>query len=394
MCVRTFDLYVYARIISKGLAGVLPRFQAKHSENQSKGYAIILSHMHQVQFDQANALSFSATSNSQSSLTFDPTKSESAKSQAESLSGYSAVSITSALDPSREYSRPSTADGSTYTTNTARSMDIKSAGASQKTLLRTLMSLDQSGWSNASRTPSVGSISRPATAHGDKHQAAKFSATVEKSQTEGPRTLAQVEMHLHLMRQRASNISRDYSKLASLSSMLTLQRQYNITVQNLESENNMILALVDKIIHGGSTQKVLAAIKQLKPIMQMMQVPLFERMPLAQFSESDVDHVKAEIQVIVDRLSETSKQKLYPSSFTPWNTDPSETWVSDKASLLIEVIDQQLDTVGDEILGDVMRLYDVNQKLTRVVSELAAQTFILSSLDSCRVCGLKGKMMS
>ena len=323
--------------------------------------------MPQVQFGKANALSFSATGNSQSSLTFDPTKSETARSQAESLSGYSAVSITSALDPSREYSRPSTADGSTYTTNTARSMDIKSAGASEKTLLRTLMSLDQSGWSNASRTPSVGSISRPATAHGDKHQAAKFSATVETSQTEGPRTLAQVEMHLHLMRQRASNISRDYSKLASLSSLLTLRRQYNITVQNLESENNMILALVDKIIHGGSTQKVLAAIKQLKPIMQMMQVPLFERMPLAQFSESGVDHLKAEIQVIVDRLSETSKEKLHPSSFIPWNTDPSDTWVSDKASLLIDVIDQQLDTVGDEILGDVMRLYDINQKLTRLV---------------------------
>ena len=323
--------------------------------------------MPQVQFDNANGPNFSATLNSQSSPSFDMLKSaESARSQVESLSGYSAVSIKSALDESREYSRPSTADGSTYTTNTARSMDIKSA-ASQRTLLRSLMSLDQSGWSNSTRTPSVGSVSRPATAHGDKHQAAKFKATVEKSQTEGPRTLAQVELHLHSLRQRASSISRDYSKLASLSSLLTLQRQYSITVQNLESENKMILSLVDKVIQGGSTQKILAAIKQLKPIMQMMQTPLFERMPLAQFSESDVDHVKAEIQVIVDRLSETSKEKLHPSSFIPWNTDPSDTWVSDKASLLIDVIDQQLDTVGDEILGDVMRLYDINQKLTRLV---------------------------
>jgi hypothetical protein len=61
---------------------------------------------------------------------------------------------------------------------------------------------------------------------------------------------------------------------------------------------------------------------------------------------------------------------VHASSFIPWNTDPSETWVSDKASLLSEVIDQQYDIVGDEILRDVMQLYDINQKLTRLVISL------------------------
>lgn len=298
----------------------------------------------------------------------DPKKST--LSQIESSPGYSAVSITSALDSSREYSRPSTANESTFTTNTAHSMALKSS-KSDASMVRTLMTLNSispPGWGSTPRNPSaVGSVSRLATAHGDKHQAAQFKTATNRAQTEGPRTLAQVHLHLGSMRQRASDISKDYSKLTCLSSLLTIQRQYNIALQNLESENKMILTLVDKIIQGGSAQKVLSAIKQLKPVMQMMQSPLIDRMPFARFAESCTDHVKEEVQSICSRLSETSKQQVHASAFIPWNTDPSETWVSDKALLLTEVIDQQLDAVGDEILGDVMKLYDVNQKLTRMV---------------------------
>ena len=292
-------------------------------------------------------------------------------SMAEYSPGYSALPIRSTLDQSRDYSRPMTGDDSTYTTNTARSIALQSARA-DTSMVRTLISLNSLTPLVSSTTPSrvpaaVGCVRRLATAHGDKHQAAQFRTATESAQTAGPRTLAQVEMHLGRMRLRASEVSRNHAKLASLSSLLTLQRQYVIGLQNLESENKMILSLVDKVIQGGSTQKVLSAIKQLKPIMQMMQTPLIDRMPFAQFNESCMDQVKAEIQSICDKLSETSKQPVHASSFIPWNTNPSETWVSDKASLLTEVINQQYDVVGDEILGDIMRLYDINQKLTRMV---------------------------
>jgi hypothetical protein len=296
----------------------------------------------------------------------------SSKSPAEYLPGHSAISITSTLIPSRDYSRLPTADDSAFTTNTARSLSLKSA-RSDTSMVRTLMShnsLSPLASSGApSRSPAAsGCVRRLSTTHGDKHQASQFKVATERAQMAGPRTLAQVEMHLASMRQRASEVSRSYSKLASFSSLLTLQRQYTIGLQNLESENKMILSLVDKVIQGGSTQKVLSAIKQLKPIMQMMQTPLIDRMPFANFNESCMDYVKKEIQTICDKLSETSKQPVHASSFIPWNTDPSETWVSDKASLLNEIIDQQYDVVGDEVLGDVMQLYDINQKLTRMVS--------------------------
>jgi hypothetical protein len=315
-----------------------------------------------------------------SHATFDPTKST--QPQIDFSPGYSAVSITSALDSSREYSRPSTSDETTFTTNTARSIASKST-KSDVSIMRTLMSINAISpvsLGSAPRTPYiVGSVQRLATAHGDKHQAAQFKAATDRAQTEGPRTLAQVEMHLGIMRQRASDISKSYAKLTSLSSLLTLQRQYSIALQNLESENKMILSLVDKVIQGGSTQKVLSAIKQLKPIMQMMQSPLIDRMPFAQFNQSCTDHVKEEIQNICVRLSETSKQKVHASSFIPWNTEPSETWVSDKAMLLTQIIDQQLDAVGDQVLGDVMKLYDVNQKLTRMVRR-CVHAFVVVSL--------------
>lgn len=298
----------------------------------------------------------------------------STKNPAEYLPGHSEISIRSTLDSTRDYSRPPTADDSAYTTNTARSMSLKSA-RSDTSLVRTLMSLNSlsplASSSTPSRTPAArGVVPRLSTTHGDKHQAAQFRAATDRAQTAGPRTLAQVEMHLSNMRQRASEVSRNYSKLASFSSLLTLQRQYSIGLQNLESENKMILSLVDKVIQGGSTQKVLSAIKQLKPIMQMMQTPLIDRMPFAKFNDSCMDLVKKEIEITCDKLSETSKQPVHASSFIPWNTDPSETWVSDKASLLSEVIDQQYDIVGDEILRDVMQLYDINQKLTRLVISL------------------------
>jgi hypothetical protein len=294
------------------------------------------------------------------------------------------MSIKSALDSSREYSKSSAADESTFTTNTARSIAIQSA-RSDASMLRTVMSvnsLDKSGWSSAPRTPAVGCVPRLATPHGDKQQSSKFKSAIGRAQTEGPRTLAQVELHLGHMRRRASQVSRDYAKLTSLSTLLTLQRQYSIALQGLESENKMILSLVDKVIQGGSAQKVLSAIKQLKPIMQMMQSPLIDRLPLARFSESCVENVKAEIHAITDRLSETSQIKVHASSFIPWNTDPSDAWVSDTASLLCEVIDRQLDPVGDEILEDVMSLYEVNQKLTRMVTQLPhIQPLMCCSLD-------------
>jgi hypothetical protein len=309
----------------------------------------------------------------------------SAKSAAAEYSpGHSAISIRSTLDPSRDYTRPPTAENSTYTTNTARSMSLKSA-RSDTSMVRTLMSLDSLSplalSCTPSRTPAAGGgVRRLSTTHGDKHQAAEFKAATDRAQLAGPRTLAQVEMHLGIMRQRTSEISKNYSKLVGLSSILTLQRQYTIGLQNLESENKMILSLVDKVIQGGSTQKVLSAIKQLKPIMQMMQTPLVDRMPFAKFNESCTDLVKKEIQMICDKLSETSKQPVHASSFIPWNTDPSDTWVSDKASLLNEVINQQYDVVGDEILSDVMQLYDINQKLTRMVTKLHMTTLILAHL--------------
>lgn len=302
--------------------------------------------------------------------------------QAEYSTGYSAASITSALDPSLEYSKPSSANETGFTSNTARSMNLKSS-KSDASMVRTLMSLNSlPGPSSESRIPSeVGNVIRIATAHGDKSQAAQFKSATHRAQTEGPRTLAQVEMHLSTMRFRASDISKNYAKLTSLSCLLTMQRQYNIGLQTLESENKMILSLVDKVIQGGSTQKVLSAIKQLKPIMQMMQAPLIDRMSFARFNESCLDTIKSEIQSICQKLSETSKQQVHASSFIPWNTDPLDTWVSDKASLVTEVIDQQFDAVGDEILEDVMALYNINQKLSRMVRQNPVCRLTLSHLS-------------
>ncbi len=323
-----------------------------------------------------------------------PCSEKSTKSQVEHSPGYSSLSIPSALDSSREHSRPF-ADESKFTTNTARSLALKSAQSSAS-MVRTLMSLSSDsppGWGSASRTfpAAVGVVHRLATAHGDKHQAAQFKTVTDRAQTEGPRTLAQVELHLSVMRQRASDISKNYAKLTSLSCLLTLQRQYNIALQNLESENKMILSLVDKVIQGGSTQKVLSAIKQLKPIMQMMQLPLIDRMPFARFNESCTDQVKEAIHGICVSLSKTSKQEVYASSFIPWNTDPSETWVSDKALLLTQVIDQQLDVVGDTILGDVMNLYEVNQKLSRMVRRTFGSNVNTSSFEFAVFATARGK---